>query len=72
MKKELLTVLTKRYAKTILAAPDAKRVEINYFSTKEGAEAKSLKMKTWPYKVVVKARDENGKFIKGWVLICCK
>ena len=72
MKKEELFPAIRRYAKTILAAPDAKRVDIYTFNTKEGAEAKAARMKTWPYKVIVKARDEHGKFTKGWALICCK
>ena len=72
MKKELLIPETKRYAKTILAAPNAKKVVIYTSDTKKNAEARSAKLKSWPYKVVVKARDEKGKFTKGWALICCK
>ena len=72
MKKELLPEI-KRYAKTILAAPEkTKEVKIFIFMGKENAEAKSAKMKSWPYKVIVKARTENGRFTKGWALICCK
>lgn len=71
MKKDLLPEI-KRYAKTILAAPNAKRVDISTHTTKADAEAKSARMKTWPYKVIVRARDEKGRFTKEFALICCK
>ena len=73
MKKKELLPEVKRYAKVILAAPEGtKRVEIHSFKTKEEAEAKSERLKSWPYKVIVRARSEKGKFAKGFALICCK
>ena len=72
MKKEILPEV-RRYAKIILAAPEGtRRVEIHSFETKEEAEAKSERLKSWPYKVIVRARSEKGKFAKGYTLICCK
>ena len=71
-KKEVLPEI-KRYAKIILAAPEGvKRVEIHTFDTKKEAEVKSGKLKTWPYKVIVRARNKKGQFAKGFALICCK
>jgi hypothetical protein len=71
-KKEVLPEI-KRYAKVILAAPEwVKRVEIHTFDTREEAEAKSEKLKSWPYKVIVRARNKKGQFAKGFALICCK
>lgn len=70
-RKELLSE-TKRYAKTILAAPSVKEIDIRTFPTKEKADKKSAKLKSWPYKEIVKARDANGRFTKGYALICCK
>ena len=63
----------KRYAKVILAAPEGtRRVEIHTFKTREEAEAKSGRLKSWPYKVIVRARNKRGQFAKGFALICCK
>ena len=70
-KKEVLPEL-KMYAKIILAAPDAKDVGIYAFDKKEDAQAKSNRLRKWPYKVIVRARRANGNYAKGWVLICCK
>lgn len=71
-KKEVLPEI-KRYAKIILAAPEGtKRVEIHTFDTKEEAVVKSSRLKSWPYKVIVRARNERGQFAKGFALICCK
>lgn len=73
MKKKELLPEVKRYAKVILAAPKGtRRVEIHTFDTREEAEAKSGRLKSWPYKVIVRARGKNGKFTKGYALICCK
>lgn len=71
-KEEILFPELKRYTKTILGAPNAKHVVIYNLDTREAAEKKSAKLRSWPYKVIVKARDENGRFAKGWALICCK
>lgn len=72
MKKEL-TQEIKRYAKTILAAPaETKEVKIFIFAERSNAESKSARMKTWPYKVITRARDDNGRFTKNFALICCK
>ena len=71
-KKEVLPEI-KKYAKIILAAPEGvKRVEIHTFDTKKEAEVKSGKLKTWPYKVIVRARNKRGQFAKGFALICCE
>ena len=70
--REGLLSQTKRYAKIILAAPELNEVDILNFPSKEEAEKKSAKLKKWPYKVITKARDTNGRYTKGYTLICCK
>lgn len=71
-KKEVLPEI-KRYAKVILAAPEGtRRVEIHTFDTKEEAVVKSSRLTSWPYKVIVRARNKRGQFAKGFALICCK
>ena len=68
-----LTPDLRRYATSILAAPSRKKVTIYiYDDLQEAIKMKGIKLKTWKYKVIVKARNENGRFAKGWALICCK
>lgn len=62
----------KRYASVIYKAPKHDTVKIYNFDTKEEAKTKLLKLTVWPYTYIVHARDENGRFAKGWALICCK
>jgi len=70
---ELVIPELKSYAKTILGmAPNTKRVCIYNCDTKVQAQKKSDRLKSWPYKVIVKARDTKGRFAKGYALICCK
>ena len=71
-KIKVIPTNVKTYAKIILAAPNAKKVDISFHTSKEAAEIKLLRMKSWPYKVITRARNENGRFTKGFALICCK
>ena len=41
------------------------------FATREDAEAKGKKLRSFKVKKIVQAR-ENGKFAKGFALICAK
>lgn len=71
-KIDALEMEMKRYAFVIAKAPSSKDVIIYYFDTKKDAEAKYKKLRSKKWKSIVKARDNNGRFSKGWVLICCK
>lgn len=62
----------KRYAKIIKAAPGFKTVLIYDFKTRAEAESKIKRLRSWKYKVITRARNEQGKFAKGFVLICCR
>jgi len=71
-KEKSLSPDIKRYAKIIFMSPVRNKIRVWNFGTKEKAEVKRIKLKGWSYQAIVKARDENGRFKKGWVLICCK
>lgn len=59
----------KRYSSVI---KDSKNVVIYFYIVKADAEKKSKSLKSPLTKTIVRARDEKGRFQKGFVLICCK
>ena len=61
-----------RYAKIIKAATGFKSVLIYDFDTVKQAKAKSKSLRSWKYKIITRARDDKGRFTKGFVLICCR
>lgn len=62
----------KRYLKIITSAPRSKNIVIYACDTKIQAENKSKKLRSWPFKVITRARTKDGRFTNGFVLICCK
>lgn len=62
----------KRYAKIIKSAPGFKSVVIYDFNTTKEAKSKANRLVAWKYKIITRARDESGRFTKGFVLICCR
>lgn len=71
-KKKEIPQQFKRYTKTIETYPEWKSIKVFAFDTKEEAFIKAGKVKSWPYKYCVKARDDKGRLMKGWALVCLK
>lgn len=59
----------KRYAKVL---QESKHVTIYWYPKRSDAELKRKRLRKYSAKHIVRARDEKGKFVKGFVLICCK
>lgn len=61
-----------RYSRIIKAAPGFKTIIIYNFDTFKETKTMYKRLKSWSYKVVTQARDEKGRFAKGFVIICCR
>lgn len=70
--KRDLTPTEKKYAKIINDAPSIKEVKICIVDDLEKAYKKANRFKRWNYIVITRARDERGRFISSWALICCR
>ncbi len=62
----------KRYSRIINECIGVKTVTVYNFDSLEEAREKVVKLKGWRKLAIVRARHENGYYIKGWALICCK